>query len=287
MVVKVLKTNSVQTTKDGLDFDASDEVWIIAHGIKVSSKSADGVFVGFANDTLENFGKIHSYSAHRAGVYIDTGPLDITTIFNEASAVINGATDAIYAKVGSFILANNGTVIGNIDDHDGANVTIVNHGKIENKVLLGTGNDKFYGKGGTSGAIIAAGGNDRIIAGKGNVSITVGYGNDSITAGPGHDRFIFNSPIAGQIEKIGNFKHGLDKIVLSETDFHGLGPLGTLTTAHFHLNAPVNGHAQIDYFGTGYLEYCPNGNAGPAYIFAWIANHASAIVSASDFHLIA
>jgi Ca2+-binding RTX toxin-like protein len=380
MVVKALNTNSIQTTKDGLNFDATNETWIIHPGVKVSSQSADGVSSnGFGNNVLINSGKISSSSAfgvflgdgnatvvnnadghissrfgtavglllgnttvanrgtikgtagvgvsfgtgilqakllnygsisggqdalkmlsHHVGgtianhhtitsahgrpIYIDTGPSLVTHITNAAGAVISAATsakDAIYAKDGGFKLINHGTITGKIDDHDNANDIIINRGSIDGKVLLGTGNDTFNGKGGTSGAIVAAGGNDTITAGNGNVSITVGYGNDSITGGPGHDRFIFNSPIAGQVETITNFKPGLDKIVFSETDFFGLGPPGVLSAAHFHLNTAVNGHAQIDYFGTGFLEYCPNGNAGPAYIFAVLSNHA--IVSASDF----
>jgi hypothetical protein len=74
--------------------------------------------------------------------------------------------------------------------------------------------------------------------------------------------------------------------VLSEAAFAGLGPQGKLYGAYFHLGAPVNGHAQIDYIPlTDALEYCPNGNAGPVFHFATLTNHGH--ISASDFTLIA
>jgi Ca2+-binding RTX toxin-like protein len=76
-----------------------------------------------------------------------------------------------------------------------------------------------------------------------------------VTGGPGHDHFVFDHKLTGQTDKITNFDVGADKIVLSEKDFAGLGPHGTLTAVHFHLGAPANGHAQIDYFkSTGVLD---------------------------------
>jgi Ca2+-binding RTX toxin-like protein len=167
-------------------------------------------------------------------------------------------------------------------EHD----VITNHGKINGKVYLHSGNDIFNGKGGTSLAIFCGSGDDHVTAGKGSVDIHVGSGNNTLTGGPGHDHFVFDHKLAGQIDKITNFNVGADKIVLSEKDFAGLGPHGTLSAAHFHLGAPGNGHAQIDYFkSTGVLEYCPDGNGGPAHVFATLTNHAS--IGAGDFSLIA
>ena len=52
------------------------------------------------------------------------------------------------------------------------------------KVQLGSGNDLFNGKGGTSGEVIGGAGNDRLIGGKGNDQLSGGAGNDTLTGGP-------------------------------------------------------------------------------------------------------
>jgi hypothetical protein len=74
--------------------------------------------------------------------------------------------------------------------------------------------------------------------------------------------------------------------MLSQAIFGGHS-LGTLDTAHFHIGAPVNGNAQIDYTpSSGVLVYDANGNLpGGATEFAILSNHAH--VHAGDFVVIA
>jgi Ca2+-binding RTX toxin-like protein len=193
--------------------------------------------------------------------------------------VISGKHAAIETHDnGAIHLINNGTIDGNIDCTVlGEKDVIINHGKINGSVKLYSSDDVFKGKGGTSGNIFCGSSNDQVTVGKGNVKLDVGSGNSTITGGPGHDQFIFDHKLTGQIDKIIDFNVSRDKIVLSEKDFAGLGPHGTLEAAHFHLGAPVNGHAQIDYFKSdGVLQYCPDGSAGQAYHFATLS---------SDLHL--
>jgi Ca2+-binding RTX toxin-like protein len=377
MVTKTLTSNSIQSGLDGLDFDASNETWIIDPGVIVSSQTGLGVFnEGHSNVVLINDGKVFSQVAHQGddGVYFGTFPgtvggnalvrnnagaeifgadigvlLDIkaniytgigsnvvnnfgtiigdvegvefgqhavsvvlnnhgfifgqneavfdrsggtinnfatirspayaldlntapyltTSVTNAAGGVIQGLAASIYISDGKLHLVNHGAVIGDIVDTTNLHEVIINPGKIQGAVEFGTGNDIFNGTGGTSGIIYAGGGNDRIIGGNGSVKIHVGSGYDTITAGPGHDQFIFDSLLTGQVERITNFNPSLDKIVLSETEFPGIGAHGTLGAAYFHLGTPVNGHAQIEYTrGNGYLYYDTNGKAGPHVHFA-------------------
>jgi Ca2+-binding RTX toxin-like protein len=211
----------------------------------------------------------------------------VTQITNTTIGVISGYEHAIRTHdAGNILLNNYGTINGNIYCNVPSGTDVIhNHGKIHGVVKLYGASDRFNGSGGTSGAIFTGAGNDRVIVGEGNVKIHVGTGFSTLTAGPGQDQFIFGFP-HGATETITNFKHGVDKIVLSEAAFAGLGPHGMLHGAHFHLGAPVNGLAQIDYIpSTDALEYCPAGNAGSVVNFATLTNHAH--ISASDFILIA
>jgi hypothetical protein len=251
----------------------------------IGSYNDDGVVVTSSNDTIENAGRI---VATRDGVYVGGYFGSMTFITNSSDGLISGGQNGIFDSYGAFTLNNAGTIRGNVDCASSSisDDFIRNHGTITGRVELTTGNDTFNGKGGTSGEIVCGSGNDQVTAGKGHVTIDVGSGNSAFTLGHGHDQLIFRFAPAGQIETISNFKHGLDDFVLSRKDFPGLGPVGTLSGGHFHHGAPVNGHAQIDYFhNTGTLEYCPHGNAGPGEVFAILSNHAG--VTASDFGLIA
>jgi hypothetical protein len=233
-------------------------------------------------DQIVNYGKISS--AHN-GVDLATNVGLTTSIVNKTSGVISGHDHAIFVDTdGHLLLMNYGTINGNIKCAAEGDDVIHNHGKIHGAVELYSPGDYFNGSGGTSGAIFCGSG-DHVIAGKGNVTIHVGNGDNTLTGGPGHDKFVFGTAL-GSIDTITNFKHGVDTVALSGAVFAGLGPHGTLDGAHFHLGAPVNGHAQIDYFeSTGVLEYCPNGSAGPAFHFATLTNHAH--ITTGDFSLIA
>jgi Ca2+-binding RTX toxin-like protein len=241
-----------------------------------------GIDVLSGDGSLFNSGRIHSPDY---GIYVDTPIGTTTTVTNAVTGVIAGALDAIDTAGGAIRLINHGVIHGNVACGAlGANDFIRNSGEVIGRVWLFGGNDTFNGTGGTSGEIFCGAGNDRVIAGKGNLLIDVGSGNSVLTAGPGHDGFVFEYGLAGQVTRITNFQHGVDTIDLSKMVFAGLGPQRALL--HFHLGAPVSAHAQIDYFkGSGILEYCPDGNAGPVHVFAVLANHPA--ITAGDFSLFA
>jgi Ca2+-binding RTX toxin-like protein len=230
----------------------------------------DGVLIGDGGVVVNHRGG--NIAGANAGVY--TGASGTTDVTNFHGALIQGTNFSLFAK-GQVSLTNEGMMVGKIETLGQA--VIDNDGVIKGAVELLTANDTFNGTGGTSGAIFAGGGNDRIIAGKGNVNIHVGGGSDTITGGPGADRFIFDSALTGQVEKITNFTIGVDKMVLSKADFAGIGPVGhPLAAADFH----VGGHAlkpsqHIVYNpSNGFLYYDTDGSgAMPQVHFATISAH--------------
>jgi hypothetical protein len=257
------------------------------------------VFGRFSNNTqLINHGSIYGHfagvvpaSMNEGGTVINDGVIRsdklgvevdnigfTTSITNTAKGIIEGATDAVKTVLGAMSLDNLGTLIGNVDcTVPGANDAIINHGNIVGQVLLDSGNDVFNGRGGTSGDIFAGAGNDLIMAGKGKVAVHVGTGNSTLTAGRGHDQFIFDSGLASQVDTITNFKHGRDKIVLSETDFLGIGPINhRLAGADFHIGTHATTASQHIIYNptTGFLFYDPDGSGPmPQIHFATVAAH--------------
>jgi hypothetical protein len=213
-----------------------------------------GVTVG-SGGTINNF---HTIRAHNAAIFLDTGTNVLTHITNTAGGVIDGSIDSIFVTAGKFHLTNYGTIIGSVVADNGANDVIINHGSIHGAVYL-DGNSVFNGTGGHSGPI------------------HVGSGNDILTGGPGTDHFVFDAALTGQVEKITNFNPNLDRFVLSDTDFAGIGTIGhPLAAADFH----IGGHAtkawqHIIYNpNTGFLFYDSDGNGPSAQIhFATIGTH--------------
>jgi Ca2+-binding RTX toxin-like protein len=154
--------------------------------------------------------------------------------------------------------------------------TIINNGVINGIVDLFGASDFFYSKGGSSGDVFAGAGNDVIVVGKNNVSVHVGAGKSMITAGPGHDRFFFDHFAGGPADVIKHFNPLIDKVVLSEADFPGIGPHGKLHATHFGVSGNVhNPHPQIVYNqGDGFLFYDSNGDLpGGQTHFATLVGH--------------
>src|SRR5262249_7846117 len=113
--------------------------------------------------------------------------------------------------------------------------------------------------------------------------IKLGGGSSTLTGGPGHDRFFFDSALAGQVDKITNFKHGLDKIVLSVSDFAGVGPVGgTLAAADFRVGQHAATTSQYIIYNpaNGFVFYDPH-DGSPQDHFATISPHLA--LTHSDF----
>ena len=259
----------------GVEFDIQTGVGLNNHGYIFGDDYGVANFSDYSGGTIDNFKTIKS---NGDGIYLDTMYNLETHITNTTKSIISGGIDSILLATGQLHLVNHGTLTGNFVDETTENNVIINTGKIKGEVFFGCGNDVFNGKGGTSGAIFAGGGgNDHIIAGNGNVKMHVGGGNSTFTAGPGHDSFIFDSFLFGQVEKITNFNPALDKIVLSEAHFPGVGPIGVpLPAADFHIGThAVTGSQHIIYdANNGFLFFDPDGTGmDPQVHFATVSPH--------------
>jgi hypothetical protein len=211
------------------------------------------------------------------GVEIDTHPGLFTQVTNAKGATITGGEEAIYVELGNLDLVNDGILKGGLDiGYTGSTDTITNQGHIYGSVILNGAFEVFDGKGGTSGDIFAFGGHDVITAGNGNVRIHLGAGINIVTAGPGHDKFIFDGYAGGPADLIKHFNPLIDRIVLPEAEFAGLGSPGVLTASHFGINGNVHNHVpQIVYnYHNGFLYYDDNGDLpGGRSHFTTLAGH--------------
>jgi Ca2+-binding RTX toxin-like protein len=240
-----------------------------------------------AGGAIKNFGIIKSSNLT---IYVNTANNFVTPILNAATGIIDGKGGAaIYSALGMFSLDNAGKILGEIDDASGVRDVIINHGLIQGPIHLGGGNDVYNGKGGTAGHIYGDAGIDHLAGGAKADRLHGGDDNDVLTGRLGADRFFFDTtPTATNIDRITDFTPAQgDKIVLDETDFANLGPVGTLAAGHFHVGAAVGGAAQILYKpGTGFLFYDPDGTgSGNAIHFATLATHP--IIHHTDFILVA
>jgi Ca2+-binding RTX toxin-like protein len=166
--------------------------------------------------------------------------------------------------------------------------TIVNSGSITGKVQLGGGNDIFNGAGGASGSLFGQQGNDRLIGGRTGDRISGGPGRDTMTGGAGSDHFVFDSALAGNLDKITDFRHGFDKIDLSHALFTTLNPTGKLAAGMFFSGgAAHDGNDHVIYrSANGWLCYDANGKAaGGSIHFATLAAHLT--LTNTDFNIIA
>ena len=254
----------------------------------------NGVWIASIHDggTIVNSGLIRSGppSPGAAGIFIDTVDTETTIITNAATGVIKGPL-AIFADKGHFALTNLGKLIGGISDTAGLSDTVINAGKILGAVHLGGGRDRFNGNGGVSGAVFGEAGNDRLIGGPNADKLHGGDDVDKLTGNAGPDRFFFDTAGAlTSFDTITDFNHAQgDKIVLSATEFVGIGAPGPLALGHFraHPNA-VTPNQHILYNPTnGFLFYDQDGS-GSTYTpihFATLSTHPA--LASTDFVVIA
>jgi Ca2+-binding RTX toxin-like protein len=266
---------------------------VIGYGVQVISPAvqANVINTGEISGALDGVlmtgadgGAVHNRAGGfiRGGQYgidVDTGLQQTTLIANAAHATITGKMAAIHSSVlGGVTLLNSGVVAGAVDLDAVGNDVIINHGKIKGAVHLGVGIDSFDGKGGISGQIFGEAGNDTLLGGARGDRIHGGDGNDLLTGRAGADRFFFDTTLnaATNVDRITDFKHGVDKIVLSALDFAGIGGPGVLGAGQFFAGAgahDVNDHI-IYNPNNGFLSYDSNGNApGGVTHFATLAHH--------------
>ena len=110
-------------------------------------------------------------------------------------------------------------------------------------------------------------------------------------AGYGADQFVFNSALNGStnVDRVVDFTHNLDKLMLASAIFTRLQNAGGLNPDNFASNATGNAIDGNDYLVynsvTGVLTYDADGNgAGVAIAFANLASHPA--LTAADFTVV-
>jgi subtilisin family serine protease len=158
-------------------------------------------------------------------------------------------------------------------------------GNAGNNVLTGTAlNDTFIGNAG----------NDTINGGAGNDYLFGGLGNDNLTGGAGSDAFVFNSApnTRNNLDRIGDFLSGTDKIQFAKTIYSNLGPIGALSANEFYAAAgAVRGADALDRIiyntTTGALYYDADGSGnGTSIQVALIGSATQTTLVAGDFQII-
>lgn len=92
----------------------------------------------------------------------------------------------------------------------------------------GTGNDLNNTLTGNSGNNLLQGGegNDRLNGDQGADTLIGGQGIDYLIGGTDSDQFVFNALLGSGVDKIADFEHGIDQIVLDGAVFSGFGLSG-------------------------------------------------------------
>lgn len=106
-----------------------------------------------------------------------------------------------------------------------------------------------------------------MVGNAGKNSLDGKLGNDVLTGGGEADRFLFTTALnaAKNRDKITDFVHGTDKIVLENAIFTSLAKKGGLPTANFAINNPGDANDFIVYNTTnGILSYDADGNGAGA-----------------------
>ena len=149
----------------------------------------------------------------------------------------------------------------------------------------GMGNDRVTG-GRDNDFLVGGAGNDTLDGRGGNDKFIAGAGNDVLTGGSGGDTFIFNVALAGNVDRIRDFRASDDTLQLDNAVFMGLTD-GALNAGAFALaSTAAEADDRVIYDqATGNLFFDADG--GPRdnqTLFATLTNKAS--ITASDFFVI-
>jgi hypothetical protein len=87
MLIKTIRTDSLQTSIDGFDFTANNEIFTVAANIIIESQNFNGIFSSNSNSILINQGQIISVN-HWGIVFNENNGI----LTNAACALISGLT---------------------------------------------------------------------------------------------------------------------------------------------------------------------------------------------------
>jgi Ca2+-binding RTX toxin-like protein len=218
-----------------------------------------------------------------------------------ADKLIGGNGDDTYVvdRAGRFVTDANGNsiylpgdqtveqVIGGTDTVRATTTGWTLSANVENLFYVGT--DSFRGTGNERDNRITGNmGNDVLRGNEGNDTLTGGGGADVLTGGAGADSFVFDD--AAAIDRINDFTHGEDRLVLLQTAFKDLSwNLGSLATGQFESvtdMTKVSAGVHLAYnLKTGDLFYDADGygTGNGAVLLATFGTSTHPALAAADF----
>jgi serralysin len=278
---------------------ASRVNWTLGPGLEQLTLGGREPLHGFGN-SLDNVMKCN-YGSHRldgrAGADTLVGADGDDTLVGGAGAdSMEGREGADRYDVGSQL--DRIYEPGNSTDTDTIFATItlslggpvVARGTVENLRLTGSaaidatggsGANKLSGNG-AANLLVGLAGNDTLVGGAGADTLRGGAGDDAFIGGPGNDvlqggvgsdtfRISFALDAATNVDHVRDFDPRSDRFVLDDAAFAGIGPLGRLAAAAFHLGGAAGdaGDRVIYDAATGRLWFDADGSgAGAAVQFA-------------------
>lgn len=149
----------------------------------------------------------------------------------------------------------------------------------------GSGNDYIVGLGGDD-KLVGGGGNDRLDGGSGNDRLYGKGGADILTGGLGRDIFVFDTAIAGGVDRITDFSAVDDTIRLENAVFTGL-PSGSLAAAAFYIGSAAHDASDRIIYNqaTGEVSFDPDGT-GSAAAHVFVQLTPGSALSNADFSIV-
>jgi Ca2+-binding RTX toxin-like protein len=120
-------------------------------------------------------------------------------------------------------------------------------------------------------SLSGAAGNDTLLGQAGDDSLSGGLGNDVLTGGTGADRFVFDAALKKNVDRISDFDHAADIIVLAPSVFSRFTSPGAIDPAQLAIGTAATLPTQYLVYNqqTGTLSYDADGNGpGAAVAFA-------------------
>lgn len=161
--------------------------------------------------------------------------------------------------------------------------------------VLGTHNNDTLLGGDGNDTFVSNAGRDLIYGGTGNDTMEAMGGHDVMTGGQGADQFQFAmepEPNDGNWVTIRDFKHGIDRIAVSDTAFNHVGFGGftgaVMDASHFHVgrNAVTGDQGIVYNKAKGLLYYDADGSGGQADKVLFAKVDPGTVLTAEDFWVI-
>ncbi len=294
---------TIELSGQGLDTVQSSISWTLAANVENLVLTGTAAINGTGN------GLANRLTGNGAANVLSGGAGNDTLIGGGGNDTLNGGAGADSMTGG---LGNDTYIVDNAGDKtvelSGQGVDTVQSSiswtlaaNVENLVLTGTSAINGSGNGlanrltgnGAANVLYGGAGNDTLVGNGGNDTLNGAAGADTMIGGAGADRFVFNTALgASNIDRVTDFAHGVDKIVLDDDIFTALST-GSLTTAMFRKGAGVTtaataGQRLILNATNGALYYDANGSgAGAAIQIAVVQGAGMTAMTAADFLVVA